>query len=122
MQHTFPDAMVDCAGLDPDDYLSPDPEDRLIIGAAHRSPADTIVTRNLTDFPDSILMRYGLRTQTPDSLMTNLLATEPTAVMTALNGIMRALKNAPLTMSEILANLAAAGAPGFAVKAAAMIG
>ena len=122
MRHTFPDAMVDCAGLDPDDYPSPDPEDRLIIGAAHRSPADTIVTRNLADFPDSILMRYGLRTQTPDSLMTNLLATEPTAVMTALNGIMRALKNAPLTMSEILANLAAAGAPGFAVKAAAMIG
>ena len=73
MSRAFPDAMVDDAGAEPHDYPSPDPEDQLVIAAADRSPADVIITRNLRDFPQVTLQRCGLRVQTPDRLLLDLL-------------------------------------------------
>ncbi|MCL1841010.1 MAG: PIN domain-containing protein [Propionibacteriaceae bacterium] len=114
MRRSFPAAMVDCADLDPANYPSPDPEDRLIIGAAHRSPADVIVTRNISDFPAPTLERYGLSAMTPDSLLLKLLTTHQSAVVSVLHDITAALRNPPLSLDGVLANLGTAGAPGFA--------
>ena len=117
MAAAFPDAMVGEDGLDLTDYSSPDPDGRLVIGAAHRSPARTIITRNLPHFPEAGLARHGLSAQSPDSLLLDLLASQPGTLRQALNGLRSDLRNPPLAMDEILGNLADAGVPDFADQA-----
>ena len=110
----FPDAMVDDGDVDPSEYPSPDANDRLVIGAAHRSPADTVVTRNLAHFPDSTLSRYGLRAVTADTLMLELLTAAPETMREVILDIQTDLHSPPLAIEDILKNLAEAGIPEFA--------
>jgi hypothetical protein len=114
MREAFPEAMIDTSGLDPEDYPSKDSGDRLVIGAAHRSPANLIITRNLADFPESTLHRYGMEAQTADRLLLDLLASNPHQVIAVLHEMREALANPPLTMLELLDNLEGAGVPDFA--------
>ncbi|MDR1431314.1 MAG: hypothetical protein LBI99_04260, partial [Propionibacteriaceae bacterium] len=101
------------AGLDPEDYPSKDPDDSLVIGAAHRSPADIIVPRNLVDFPQETLSRYGLRAQTADQLLKDLLTANPDQVIGVLRTMQAAMNNPPVTLDNILDSLKNAGAPNF---------
>ena len=114
MARAFPDAMVGEDGLDLADSSSPDLDDRLVIGAAHRSPASTIITRNLAHFLEASLARHGLSALSPDSLLLDLLASSRGRVQGVLIGLRSDLRNPPLAMGEILGNLAEAGVPDFA--------
>ena len=114
MRQAFPDAMVDDASAEPDGYPSPDPEDQLVMAAADRSPADVIITRNLRDFPPATLRRYGLRAQTPDQLLLDLLESNPDQLLAAFDAMRAAMKSPPLTFDQMLENLGKAGVPEFA--------
>ncbi|MDR1295522.1 MAG: hypothetical protein LBK59_11345 [Bifidobacteriaceae bacterium] len=105
MRDAFPEAAIDATGLNPEEYPSKDLDDRLVIGAAHRSPASLIITRNLADFPSGTLKRYGMEAQTADHLLLDLLTSNPDHVIAVLGEMQSDTKNPPLTMNEMLKNL-----------------
>ena len=83
----------------------------VFIGAAHRSPADTIISRNLSDFPQSTLERYNLRVITPDQLLLSLIETNPDQVMSVVTAMQLVMKTPTLSLPAVLGNLARAGVP-----------
>jgi hypothetical protein len=113
MREAFPEAMTDTAGIDPEQYPSKDLDDRLIIGAAHRSPANLIVTRNLADFPPSTLGPLGMRAQTADRLLLGLADSDPGGVADVLREMRADMTRPALTAAEMFANLAAAARERF---------
>ncbi|MDR0627438.1 MAG: PIN domain-containing protein [Bifidobacteriaceae bacterium] len=114
MAQAFDAAIIGTDGIDPGDYPSKDPDDTMVIGAAHRSPADTIITRNLGDFPRSTLDRHGLRAITADQLLLNLLKANPDQIYGVVTDMQSAMKRPPLSIAAILDSLAKAGVPRFA--------
>lgn len=106
--------MIDTEGTNPKDYPSPDLEDRLVMAAAHRSPANIIVTRNLAHFPQATLNRYGMKAQTADQLLLSLLASNPDQMIAVFQEMHNQMTNPPLTIEDMATNLANAGVPDFA--------
>ncbi|AGX86603.1 hypothetical protein Cenrod_0489 [Candidatus Symbiobacter mobilis CR] len=49
----------------------PDPNDVHVLAAAIAGHADCIVTSNLKDFPNSVLMEYGIEAIDPDTFIVN---------------------------------------------------
>ncbi len=83
----------------------PDLDDRHILAAAIVGQADVIVTRNLKDFPQELLERYGIEAQHPDEFVRHLLDLAPTLVVDALRDQQTALSRPPMSMDEMLALL-----------------
>jgi predicted nucleic acid-binding protein len=83
----------------------PDPDDRHVLAAAIIGRADIIVTRNLRDFPDTVLSRYNLRAQHPDEFIRHLLDLAPAAVVDAVRKQQAGLLNPPVSMADLLALL-----------------
>ena len=105
MDEHFPDAVVTgygaiAAGLD-----LPDPDDLHVLAAAIHGGADTIVTRNLRDFPADRLAPHALAAQHPDAFVAGLFETDPEAVLAAVRGHRAALRHPPRSASDHLAAL-----------------
>jgi predicted nucleic acid-binding protein len=122
MAEAFPEAMVSEEGISLADYPSPDPDDRLVMGCAHRSPADLIITSNLVHFPTATLNKHGLWAQRPDTLLLGLMDSAPDIVVEVLHELSADMKNPPLTVTDVIDSLASAGMPRFAdvLRAAAV--
>ena len=56
-----------------DSLKLPDPNDRHVLAAAIRAGAQSIVTRNLKDFPADRLAVFGVQAQDPDEFVLGLL-------------------------------------------------
>jgi predicted nucleic acid-binding protein len=80
----------------------PDLDDRHVLAAAIVGQADVIVTRNVKDFPQELLERYGIEAQHPDEFIRHLLDLAPTLVVDALRDQQTALSRPPLSMEEML--------------------
>ncbi|MDR0991258.1 MAG: PIN domain-containing protein [Propionibacteriaceae bacterium] len=113
MRGAFPSAMIATDGLNPDDYESPDSEDQWVIAAAIRSPAKTIVTRNLVHFPEPTLRRHLMTVQTADQLLLTILGKSQASVIKVFYEMRRDMGNPPLSVEEMLGNLIDAGVPQF---------
>jgi predicted nucleic acid-binding protein len=113
MRDAFPEAMIMTDDLDPEDYKSPDPEDQWVIAAAVKSPADMIITRNLADFPESTLKQYRMSVQTADQLLLSILDDSEDTVIKVFHQMRSDMDNPPLSIPEMLNNLADAGVPEF---------
>ncbi len=102
MNRTVPDCLV--TGFEElIEFLDlPDPGDRHILAAAIRSQAGVIVTYNTRDFPEEILDGYGIEVQHPDEFVTHLYDLSPGAVCRAVRSQRQALKNPPVSASELL--------------------
>ena len=87
----------------------PDSEDRHILAAAIRAQAGVIVTYNIRHFPEDALDSYGIETQHPDEFVTHLYDLAPGAVCQAVRNQRRALKNPPVSTTELLNTFLALG-------------
>ncbi len=83
----------------------PDPDDRHVLAAAIRGRASVIVTYNLSDFPDTVLSRYGIEAQHPDEFIAHLLGLDEGAVCAAAKAQRESLRKPPKTVEEYLAVL-----------------
>ncbi len=67
------------------DLNLPDPADRHVLAAAIKSNAQTIVTFNLDDFPDTCLGKHNIRAQHPDEFIYRLIDIDSMAVLGAMH-------------------------------------
>ena len=80
----------------------PDADDRHVLAAAIIGHADVIITRNLRDFPDEVLERYGIEAQHPDEFIRHLLDLSLILVVDAVRDQQAALANPRVSMDELL--------------------
>ncbi|MDX1492067.1 MAG: PIN domain-containing protein [Pseudohongiellaceae bacterium] len=83
----------------------PDPNDRHVLAAAIRCGADAIVTMNLRDFPEDILVSFGIDVLHPDDFIYYQLDMAPAACCKALRQQRLALKNPTIAVDEFLSVL-----------------
>lgn len=107
------DAVRDCLvtgyeGLIPSLSL-PDPADRHVLAAAITGNCDTIVTRNLRDFPAVSLVRHGIEARHPDDFLRGHLERAPVLFCDAVRKLRARLKAPPLGVDDHLATLARQG-------------
>lgn len=103
------DAVSDCLisdfeGLIPGLVL-PDSDDRHVLAAAIHAGATTIVTWNRRDFPQSVTDAHGIRVQSPDELVLDLVERFPGRVSQLVREQAAMLRNPPRGPSEVLDTL-----------------
>lgn len=89
------------AGLVPSLTL-PDPDDRHVLAAAIVGRCDAIVTQNLKDFPEAVLLPFGIEAQHPDAFLCNQFSLAPGAFCTAIKTVRGRLKSPPFTVAAYL--------------------
>jgi hypothetical protein len=105
MKKAVPDSLV--TGFEEliEGLTLPDPDDRHVLAAAIRSGAQTIVTFNLSDFPDDKLAPYSVKATHPDDFVLDTIDLAPGVVAKVLTEQAGALKNPPRTVGELLDTL-----------------
>lgn len=83
----------------------PDPDDAHVVAAAQKSQAQIIVTYNLKDFPENILLKYELEAQHPDTFLRNQLDLYPAPFLLSVKTIRARLKKPPRSAQEYLFSL-----------------
>lgn len=99
------------------DLLHCDPKDRHVLATAIRGEAETIVTFNIKDFPDTALRPHGVTATHPDEFLTHILTQHAALVVSTLRRETAAFRNPPEDIRQFLAALAAT-VPRFAHLAA----
>ena len=89
----------------------PDHNDRHVVAAAIRCRAQTIVTNNLRDFPDSDLNQFDIKAQSPDHFVYHLLETAYTEVVHTITRQAAALSQPPQSYNQLLDRLEQVGLP-----------
>jgi hypothetical protein len=106
-------ATRDCliAGYDRliDTLTLPDPDDRHVLAAAIVGRCDVIVTQNLKDFPDEVLVPYSIEAQHPDEFLCHHLDLSPGIVCGALRKVRARLLKPRFSVEEYLATLSRQG-------------
>ena len=80
----------------------PDLDDQHVLAAAIIGQADVVVTRNVKDFPQELLERYGIEAQHPDEFIRYLLDLAPFLIVDALRDQQASLTRPPMSLEEIL--------------------
>jgi predicted nucleic acid-binding protein len=83
----------------------PDPNDRHVLAAAIHCRAEVILTRNLRDFPESVLSEHGICAVAPDPFIHTLLRVDAERVIAAAREHRANLKNPPKTAEDYFASL-----------------
>ena len=114
MNEAFEDALV--TGWEPllVGVTLPDPDDRHVVAAAVCGGAQTIVTTNLTDFPEDVLSSLDLVATHPDDFLLDQLDLAPPIVLDVIREQAACMKRPPLSVPDVVARLARAGVPSFA--------
>jgi hypothetical protein len=102
-----------------DDIVLPDADDRHVVAAAIASNAPTIVTFNLSDFPNAALTPLGIRALHPDDFACLLLQEREEEFRSAVRAHRLSLRNPPRTVEEYLDALQHSGLPEMACRLAA---
>ena len=71
MKQAFPESLIE-PKKEIIKVLKNDPKDRHVLAAAIEAKADTIVTYNLSDFPQNTLKPYNIKAVSPDDFLVNL--------------------------------------------------
>ena len=101
MSEHMPDAAVSGFEHRIDDLVLPDVGDRHVLAAAIHCGAQTIVTVNLRDFPDSALARFGLTARHPDVFIRELVQRDKAGVVDALRRLRAALRHPPMSSAVL---------------------
>ena len=89
----------------------PDPNDRHVLAVAIHAGTDCIVTFNLSDFPKTALLPYGIEALPPDEFIWRLIQQAPRVVLQVVKKHRLELKHPPKTVDEYLATLERQGLP-----------
>lgn len=102
-------AVRDCTILGYEPLISaltlPDPDDRHVLAAAIKARAQLVVTRNLKDFPDDILIGWDIEAKAPDAFVLDLIDLDRHAVFGAVQRIADSWRNPPGTVDDVLQRL-----------------
>ncbi len=110
MRSFFPDSLVE-------DYehlvgvMECDEKDRHVLAAAYRSPADTLVTFNVKDFPDKALRTVGIEVKTPDEFMLDVTDLYPSVMARVCYQALASYKRNPQTPIDLATILTRSGLP-----------
>ena len=88
-----------------DTLTLPDPDDRHVLAAAFHSGAGELLTFNLKDFPAPVLAGCGMVAAHPDPWLCRLCDQYPDIVRRAVQELLAALKNPPLSAEDLTAAL-----------------
>ncbi|NJM53155.1 MAG: PIN domain-containing protein [Blastocatellia bacterium] len=80
----------------------PDENDRHVLAAAIKADAEIILTFNLRDFPNQILLNYNLKAISPDKLLSDLFDSNAETFNLAFERQLASLKNPPKTAEELM--------------------
>lgn len=129
MLSAFPDAMLDQPTADAIEHEMPnDEKDRHVLAAAVAGNVELVITNNLRHFEQADLEEVGKQALSPDQLLRELLAVEPTVIHAAMQQLVTVMRiPRPWSVPELLGRLAGLGhgdaiAPRFAAAAAAKLG
>ncbi len=86
----------------------PDCDDRHVLAAAIAAGATRLVTANLADFPVAAVPA-GIAAMDPDAFVVSLFEADPEAVVAVIDEQAAALRNPPMTTSELLDGLEVVG-------------
>lgn len=110
MQDAFPEAMVS-------DYSAfmtvtgglPDANDTHVLAAALKGQASTIVTDNMRDFPESVLMRVGIEAKTADDFIADTIELDIGKAVAVIRALRERYNNPALTADDLLLKMEAVG-------------
>jgi predicted nucleic acid-binding protein len=129
MLAAFPDAILDQAAADAIEHEMPnDEKDRHVLAAAVAGNVELVITSNLRHFDGADLDKVRKQAMSPDQLLCELLATEPTVIHAAMERLVMVMRiPRPWSIPELLGRLAGLGhgdaiAPRFAKAAVAKLG
>jgi hypothetical protein len=105
MNHAVRDCLV--TGYEPlvDALDLPDPDDRHVLAAAIKARAQLIVTRNVKDFPSTVLGEWDMEAKSPDDFILDQLDLSHDSVYVAVQRIADTRGKPPATFREVLAEL-----------------
>ncbi|GGI14221.1 PIN domain-containing protein [Galliscardovia ingluviei] len=89
-------------------------EDKHVLAAASHSPANTIVTFNVKDFPLESTEKLNIEVVTPDNFLCDTLDLEPSVVINICFEALLGYKKYPQQPEELCAVLQRSGLPNFA--------
>jgi predicted nucleic acid-binding protein len=87
----------------------PDPDDRHVLAAAIKVNAQVIVTRNLRHFPEDRLAPWGVRAKSPDAFVRDQIGIDRQAVWACIQQIVDSRTQRPVTVDDVLGELAGSG-------------
>ncbi|RSX54132.1 PIN domain-containing protein [Bifidobacterium goeldii] len=115
MRSAFPDALV--TGYDSlIPIMTCDAKDRHVLAAADHSPAQTLVTFNLKDFPDSSTTSLHIEVKHPDDFLLDVLDLDPGRVAQVCYAALISYKAYPQTPEDYAYMLQRCGLPRFAER------
>jgi len=92
----------------------PDPDDRHVLAAAIKITAQVIVTRNLRHFPNDKLVPWGVEAKSPDDFVRDQIGIDRQAVWACVQQIVDSRTRHPVTVDDVLDELARSGLVGSA--------
>ena len=103
MNNAFPEAVIDVNAVLPDIHEPRiNEKDRHVLAAAISSNAQVIVTNNLKDFPNDVLLEYNIEAQSPDQFLVNLFYLSFDRVYYSFIELEKSLKNPPIEREELI--------------------
>lgn len=120
MERTFPEALV--VGHEHlAETMTNHPDDRHVLAACVVSPANTLVTFNLMDFPPSSLAPYEIEAIHPDDFVLDLLDLHPIWSAQAIESMLRKNRRPPHDRAALAGVLTRAGVPRAATVIARLV-
>ena len=113
MESAFPDALV-CRYEDLIPGMRCSEEDRHVLAAACHSPAETLVTFNVADFPRAATDPVGIEVRHPDDFLLDVFDLDPGTVGHICVSALRSYRQYPVTPDEFVELLVRSGVPRFA--------
>lgn len=118
LRRMIADSVPDCMITDDANLVEavklPDADDRHVLAAAIRAGAGrggaaTIVTNNLSDFPDDMLGQWNIAAESPDDFVMNLIDLDDRVVYSCVQQIAASRTKPPQSIEDVLRQLERSG-------------
>jgi predicted nucleic acid-binding protein len=116
MAKAFQDASVSGWESLEGSIVLPDENDRHVVACALVAGADAIVTNNVRDFPDKALAPLSIEVIRLDDFLLDIFDLAPEEFAAVIREQVNDAMHPPLSATDVLSNLAAAGAPETAAE------